>query len=120
MKKFISLFSVLSAVLLMNALSSFAGTGPFGAFGPDTNSFTAQEVDHAHVSMLGGTGPYGVFSPVEGYNIIPGAENTSPVVAWGSGPYGVFNSHGLVARDKSNNEKCLLVAMNCPVRGISR
>jgi hypothetical protein len=119
MKKFISLFSVLSAMLLINALSSFAGTGPFGAFGPDTNSYTAQEVDHAHVSMVGGTGPYGVFSPVEGYNIVPGAE-TSPAVAWGTGPYGLLNTHGLVARDKSIKEQCLLVAMNCPVRGISR
>ena len=120
MKKFISLFSVLSAMLLMNALPSFAGTGPFGAFGPATSSYTAQEVDHAHVSMLGGTGPYGVFSPVEGYNIIPGAENTPMAFAWGTGPYGVLNSHGLVARDKSNKEKCLLVASVCPLRGITR
>jgi hypothetical protein len=118
MKLFISVLSVLSAILLMNSLTSFAGTGPFGAFGPATNSYMAQEVDHTLVSM--GTGPFGVFSPVEGYNIIPGAEKTPMVFAWGTGPYGVLNTHGLIARDKSNNEKCLLVASVCPIRGISR
>jgi hypothetical protein len=118
MKIFISVFSVLSAILLMSSLTSFAGTGPFGAFGPATDSFMAQEVDHTLVSM--GTGPYGVFTPVEGYNIIPGAEKTPMAFAWGTGPYGVLNSHGLVARDKSNRENCLLVASICPLRGVSR
>ena len=121
MKKMISLFSVLAAMLLMSALPAFsAGTGPYGAFGPTIDNFSNGSVDNAHVVLLGGTGPYGVFSPVDGYNIIPGAEKSPMAFAWGTGPYGLLDSHGLIARDKSSKNECLLVAMDCPLREISR
>jgi hypothetical protein len=121
MKKIISLFSVLAAVLLISALPAFsAGTGPYGAFGPTIDSRSVQAVDNTHVSWAGGTGPYGSFGPVEGYNIIPGAENTHMASSWGTGPYGTLNSHGLVARDKSDRGECLLVAMYCPLGTVSK
>ena len=117
MKKIISLFSVLAAMLLMTALPAYsAGTGPFGAFGPTFDHYSAGAVDNSHVVLFGGTGPYGTFGSVEGYNIISGSEKTPLASTWGDGPYGVFNSEGrIVARDKSNEHECLLVAMTCPL-----
>jgi len=121
MKKIISIFSVMVAMLLISALPAFsAGTGPYGAFGPTIDSRSAQAVDNTHVSWAGGTGPYGSFGPVEGYNIVPGAETTHMASSWGTGPYGVFNPHGLIARDKADRGECLLVAMYCPLGTVSK
>ncbi len=120
MKKMVSLFSVLAAMLLMSALPAFsAGTGPYGAFGSTMDNYS-RAADNAHVVLFGGTGPYGGFGPVVAHNNIPGMEKTPTALAWGTGPYGVLNSHGLVARDKSGKDECLLVAMNCPLREISK
>jgi hypothetical protein len=121
MKKIISLFSVLAAMLLTSALPAFSsGTGPFGSFGPTIDNYSAGVVDTPHVILFGGTGPYGVFGSVEGYNIVPSGEKKPLISSWGTGPYGVFNSYGMVARDKSIKNECLLVAMTCPLEEITK
>ncbi len=122
MKKIISLFSVVAAMLLISALPAFsAGTGPYGAFGPTIDDFSHGAVDNEHVVLFGGTGPYGGFGPSAGYSFIPGVgEKAHAENSWGTGPYGVFNSYGMIARDKANKNECLLVAVVCPLRGMSR
>lgn len=121
MKTIIGIFSVLAVVTLFSAVPAFSGgTGPYGAFGPNFDSHSFQAADNTHVSWVGGTGPYGSFGPVEGYNIVPGAEKSHMASSWGTGPYGILNSHGLVARDKTDRGECLLVAMYCPLDRMSR
>ena len=115
MKKIGMFFSMVTAFLMMSAMSAIAGgTGPYGSFGPAID-FAGTEVQH--VALAGGTGPYGIFGPSEAYNVIPGAE-AQHFAASGTGPYGSWGPSGMTdwgeSQQVANKDECLLVAMNCP------
>ncbi len=116
MKKLATFFSVLAAILLINALPAFSGgTGPYGFYGPSTD-FVAGQIEH--VAFAGGTGPYGFYGPV-GYNMVPGGEPQHVAAFTGSGPYGVYGPTGVAvwggeSSQFASKDECLLVAKNCP------
>jgi hypothetical protein len=122
MSKIFTLFSVLAAFLLLNALPAFSGgTGPYGSFGPSVAFDITPGSETQLVAFSSGTGPYGSFGPSDGYNVIPGAESQHVRIT-GTGPYGVFGPSfrdGAESSQFANKDECLLVAMNCPPGGLS-
>jgi len=123
MSKITTLFSVLAAFLLLNALPAISGgTGPYGSFGPSVAYDMTPGGETQVVAFSSGTGPYGTFGPSIGYNVISGAESQQVATAGGTGPYGFFGPSFKGGGDSSqfaNKDECLLVAMNCPPGGLS-
>jgi hypothetical protein len=123
MSKTFTLFSVLAAFLLLNALPAFSGgTGPYGSFGPSVAYDINPGGETQVVAFSGGTGPYGAFGPTDSYNVIPGTESQHAGYTGGTGPYGVFGpsfKQGAESSQFANKDECLLVAMNCPPGGFS-
>lgn len=114
MKKNYVLLAVLSASMLLSAITAFSISGPFGNVGPDNYSDRGKGVDTYRNLTVGGSGPYASF----GYmGTEPGVMSNLPATPGGSGPYGAFDIYGMLPASEStstgNRAECVMVAKNC-------
>jgi hypothetical protein len=114
MKNIYLFFTILLAAVLLNALTAFSSSGPFGTFGPNDYTDVGKGVDTYSSSAASGTGPYGAF----GYMVTePGAVSKLPATPGGSGPYGAFDIYGMIPANWSpsvgNRAECIMIAKNC-------
>jgi len=114
MKNIYLFLTMLLTTVLLNALTAYSSSGPFGTIGPNDYTDLGKGVETYRHSAASGTGPYGSFGFM---GTEPGVVSKLPATPGGSGPYGAFDIYGMIPSNWStstgNRAECIMIAKNC-------